>query len=205
MTRVVVVAGASSDTGKAIAAALAESGSTVVAVGSNAGRLADVDAHVRMECDLADPAAVQGLAERVRAEFGAIDGLIHLPGGWRGGQSDEDFDWIERRTLTTLRNTSRAFHDDLSASDAGRLAIISSSVVDKPTWSSANYATVKSAAEAWVAAVASGWRKAGTAAAVRFVVASIGPDGTPEATIADHVVRLWDRPASELNGIRIRL
>ena len=35
----------------------------------------------RADCDLTDFAAVQALAERL----GAVDGVLHLVGGWRGG------------------------------------------------------------------------------------------------------------------------
>jgi NAD(P)-dependent dehydrogenase (short-subunit alcohol dehydrogenase family) len=141
----------------------------------------------------------------VRAEVGPVDGLVHLVGGWRGGQADADFDWLERRILTTLRHTTLAFRDDLSASPAGRFAIVGSSSATKPSWSNANYATVKSAADAWVAALASGWRKGGTAAAVTLVVDSIGDGGTSPAALADAVASLWSRPPAELNGSHLDL
>ena len=114
---------------------------------------------------------------------------------------------MSTRILTTLRNTTVAFRDDLTASPAGRLAIVSSSAVDHPTWSNANYATAKAGAEAWVASVASGWAKAGTAAAVTFVVRALGDgDGyTPVSMLATRLTKLWDAPVAELNGSRIRL
>lgn len=205
MSRVVVVAGASSETGRAVCAALDAAGMTVVAVGSSAERLDSAAASARFECDLADAAAVAGLADRIRKEVGPVDGLIHLVGGWRRGQADEDFEWLERRLLTTLRNTSRAFRDDLGSSSAGRLAIVGSASALAPTWSNANHATLKSAAETWVLSLASGWRKGGTAAAVVFVVNSLGAEGTPPEVLAASVAGLWDKPAGELNGTRIRL
>lgn len=203
--RLIVIAGASSDSGRATARALADEGHRVVAVGSNAARLDAVTATARYECDLADAASVADLAARIHVEHGPVDGLAHLVGGWRAGQSDEDFAWLERRILTTLRNTTRAFRDDLSASSAGRLVIVSSTAVDRPTWGNANYVTVKAAAESWVATLASGWAKAGTAAAVTFVVKSLGAGGTPVSELAKRVVALWDAPANELNGSRISL
>jgi hypothetical protein len=56
-----------------------------------------------------------------------------------------------------------------------------------------------------MAAVASGWRKAGTAAAVTLLVQSIGGDGTPVERIADALLPVWDTPATDLNGARIAL
>ena len=204
---VVLIAGSSSASGRAAAAALGASGARVVAVGSNAERLADVPAEARYVCDLSDPAATRELADQIRREVGPVDGLIHLVGGWRTGQDDESWEWLSTRILTTLRNTTVAFRDDLTASPAGRLAIVSSSAVDHPTWSNANYATAKAGAEAWVASVASGWAKAGTAAAVTFVVRALGDgDGyTPVSMLATRLTKLWDAPVAELNGSRIRL
>jgi 3-oxoacyl-[acyl-carrier protein] reductase len=197
----VVVAGATSDSGRAVCSALATAGAHVIAVGSNADRLATVDAHERFVVDLEDAAAVTALATNVLD----VAGVIHLVGGWRIGQSDDDWDWLEARVLTTLRNTSRAFRDSLSAAPAGRFAIVSATAVDRPTWGNANYATLKSAAESWMRALASGWAKTGTAAAVSFVVSSLGESGTPVDVLAHAVVGLWESSATELNGTRILL
>ena len=216
--RTVLIAGASSAAGQAVASALTDAGARVIAVGSNAARLTPVRAAARYECDLADAAAVQGLAERVRAEHGPVDGLIHLVGGWRGGgglagQTDEDWEFLHTHVLTTLRGTTRAFHADLLASPAGRLAIVSSVSVDKPTPGGANYAAAKAAAETWVRAIGHGFAKAGattegaadagpTAAAAVFVVRAL--DGL-EAELATRVVGLWAEPATSVNGARITL
>ncbi len=150
----VLIAGASSALGVATGAALGGAGHAVIAVGSDAGRLAGVPAAAREVCDLSDLGAVSALAERV----GPIDGLLHLVGGWRGGgglegQSDEDWRWLETRVLGTLRNTTRAFLPALRASSAGRVAIVSSTGLARPTAGNANYLAAKAGAEAWLAAV----------------------------------------------------
>lgn len=150
----ILIAGATSALGHATASALIDAGHHVIAVGSNADRLGLVDANERFECDLTDFEAVATLAD----EVGELDGLIHLVGGWRGGgglagQSDEDWAWLEARVVGTLRNTTRAFADAIGRADAGVVAIISSTGVEHPTAGNANYAALKAAAEAWVAAV----------------------------------------------------
>jgi 3-oxoacyl-[acyl-carrier protein] reductase len=207
--RVIVVTGATGDSGRAVASALLDAGHTVVAVGSNEERLASVAASFRFVCDLTDVAATAALAARVREEVGRPDGLVHLVGGWRGGHEPEDWTWLEPRLVTSLRAATLAFHDDLGASDAGRLVAVGSSSAAKPTWGGANYAVLKTAADAWVAGVASGWRKAGTAAAVTFVVKSLSAeasgDGTSVAALAAAILPLWDRPASDLNDAHIPL
>jgi 3-oxoacyl-[acyl-carrier protein] reductase len=137
----VVIAGAGSPAGDATASALRERGHEAIEIGPE-------------ECDLRDFAAVRELAARL----GAVDGVIHLVGGWRGGgglagQSDEDWDWLQTMIVGTLRNTTRAFLDAVAASPAGRLAIVSQTGVAKPTAGNANYLAAKSAAETWLLAV----------------------------------------------------
>ena len=201
----VVVTGATGDAGRAVCAGLIAAGHTVVAVGSDAGRLESVAATLRMVCDLTDADATRGLAARVRDEAGPVDGLVHLVGGWRGGHEPDDWDWLEPRILTSLRLATLAFHDDLTASPVGRLVTVGSTSAAKPSWGGANYATLKVAADAWVAAVASGWRKAGTAGAVTLVVTSLGDGGTPVEKLAARVTTLWDESATALNGARLDL
>ena len=168
----------------------------MLAVGSNAERVGAVTRQVPGAVGLvADLADVTALAERIRAEHGRVDGLIHLVGGWRGGgglagQSDEDWEFLHRRVVATLRNTTRAFVDDLRESDAGRLAIVSSTSLDKPMPGGANYAAAKAAAETWVTAIANGFEKsAPTASATIFSVRAL--DGL-EQQLASAVAGLWD-------------
>jgi 3-oxoacyl-[acyl-carrier protein] reductase len=201
----VVVTGATGEAGRAVCTALLAAGHSVVAVGSDLARLQTVDASARFVCDLTDAVATADLATRVRAEVGSVDGLVHLVGGWRAGHDPDDWDWLEPRLLTTLRLTTLAFHDDLAGSPSGRLVAIGSTSAAKPTWSGANYATLKTAADAWVASVASGWRKAGTAAAVTLLVTSLGDGGTPVERVAKRIATLWSEDAAILNGSRIDL
>ena len=206
--RTVLIAGATSTAGLAVASSLADAGARVVAVGSNLARLQRVlgvaPEAALYECDLTSWPAVTALASTI----GPIDGLIHLVGGWRGGgglagQTDEDWDFLHSHVVTTLRNTTRAFNAGLLASSAGRLAIVSSVSVDRPSAGGANYAAAKSAAETWVRAVGQGFAKAGdTAAAAIFVVRSL--DGL-EAELATRVTGLWDAAAASVNNSRVVL
>ena len=203
--RVVVVTGATGDAGRAVCTRLVEAGARVVAVGTDAGRLASVPAEARFVADLSDPDAARALASRVASEVGPTDGLVHLVGGWRLGNDEAAWNDLEPRLLGTLRHATLAFHDQLTSSEAGRLAIVGSTAAERPTWSGAAYGVLKAAAASWMSAVASGWRKAGRAAAVTYVVRSLGEGGTPHSELADAVVRLWDTPATESNGRSIPL
>jgi len=209
--RLVLIAGATSASGEAVARALVAAGARVLAVGTRPGALAALEAAVpgvdTRACDLSDRDAVAELAMRIHLKFGHLDGLIHLVGGWRGGggiagQSDEDWAFLER-AFGTLRTTTRIFFDDLVASPAGRLAIVSSTAVDKPYPGGANYAAAKAAADAWVRAIAQGFAKqAPQSAATIFVVKAL--EGL-EARLGEEVVGLWDAEATAVNGRRIPL
>src|SRR5690606_296701 len=115
------------------------------------------------QVDLTDEGRVFALAERVHFEYGRVDGILHLVGGWRGGgglagQHDDDYRSLEG-SLTALRHVSRAFDEDLRSSGAGRIAIVSSTAVQSPSAGGANYAAVKAASEAWIRAVGQGFAK----------------------------------------------
>ena len=240
---VVVVAGATAASGIATVRALRAAGATAVAVGSSAGRLAEAfgspslgthDAGVpQRACDLADFPAVQALAAELHGTFGAVDGVIHLVGGWRGGgslaeQSDEDWDFLSRGAITTLRNTSRAFFDDLAASPRGRFAMVTSTTLDRPTAGIANYAAAKAAAEMWTRSMAQGLSAAQsarkedsapqTSAAVVLAVKALLDDAMRAAQperrfpgythvdeLAARVVSLFSEDAAALNGTRLDL
>jgi len=209
--RLVLIAGATSVSGLAAARVLAEAGARVVAVGRDSRRLdalAGAVAGIRTEvCDLTEEASVAALAERVHAADGLVDGILHLVGGWRGGgglagQTDEDYRFLER-SFTALRHVSRRFDADLRASDAGRLAVVSSTAVARPLAGSANYAAVKAATEAWARAVAQGFAKsardAGEPLAAASVIFRVKELTGLEEALATAFVGLWDSPADAVN------
>lgn len=230
----VLVAGGSAPSGIAVARALAQAGCTVYTVGSDPDRIAAAAAaagpDVRpLTCDLASLPAVRRLHAELPRGAGGIDGVIHLVGGWRGAQgiadqSDEDWNFLESSSVTTLRNITRVFYGDLAASPNGRFAMVSSTAVTAPSAALASYVAAKAAAEAWTMAVADGFRRdagkvdGGTAAAVVLVVKALVDEGLrrshpersfPGATdvgdLARAVVGLFHAPAAELNGSRMLL
>jgi NAD(P)-dependent dehydrogenase (short-subunit alcohol dehydrogenase family) len=227
--KLVVIAGATSASGLAAARELTRAGARVVAVGRDGDKLRELEeelktdaapppsgqaARVRTElCDLGDEGAVVALAQRVIESDGSVDGVLHLVGGWRGGgglagQTDADYRFLEQ-SLTALRHVSRAFDADLRASEAGRLAVVSSTAVARPLAGGANYAAVKAATEAWARAVAQGFAKDAkdaarplAAASVIFRVKSLAG---LEDTLAQRFVDLWDAPAAAINDTVIDL
>ncbi|MDR5701137.1 SDR family NAD(P)-dependent oxidoreductase [Agromyces aerolatus] len=196
--RAVLVAGATSPSGLAVARALALGGARVIVAGRDETRVraleTEVPGAVGEVADLADDDGVRELAERVHARAGRLDGVVHLVGGWRGGggipdQSEADYRMLER-SFTALRHVSRAFWGDLVGSPAGRIAAVSSTTVARPSAGSANYTAVKAATESWMRSLAHGFTKADApAAAVTYRVGSLAG---LEDRLGASVVSLWD-------------
>jgi NAD(P)-dependent dehydrogenase (short-subunit alcohol dehydrogenase family) len=191
VTRTVLVTGATGETGRAVCSLLTGRGDTVLAVGTDAGRLETVDAAERLVCDVTDRAATDALAADVATRHDRLDGILHLVGGWKPGWGDEVTDWLNARLVTSLLNVSEAFEGMLLAAPAGRLAIVSSTLVTRDGPPSSAYAAAKLAAEAWVEQLNARWadRPAG---AVTFVVKSIEPGAAAEA-----LAGVWDRAAGD--------
>jgi len=177
--------------------------------------------------DLLDPQAAGDWADHIEAEHGSVDGLIHLVGGWRGGKKFtdtdlSDWDFLHDQLVRTLQHTSLAFHDALLRSPAGRFAIVSAAAAAKPTAGNAAYASAKAAAETWTLSLADSFRTLAeadpdqsapsAAAAILVIKALVTPEmreAKPNAKfagftdvddLAETVVDLWNRPATDLNG-----
>jgi NADP-dependent 3-hydroxy acid dehydrogenase YdfG len=221
---VVMVTGATGAAGRSTCAALAAAGHRVIAVGRDEAALADVraDRIFGRVCELTDQVAVADLVRSVREEMGAIDGLVHLVGGWRGGSTfsantEQDWTFLSANLIDTLRHVTLQVHDDLLASEFGRAVIVSAQAARRPTAGNANYATAKAAAEAWLQALADSLRRnqsgkkddprPQTSAAVILVVKAIGEQAgfTTTRSLADRITGLFDADAAELNGARIDL
>lgn len=225
--RVVVVAGAGGSAGPAVVRRLAAAGASVAALERDADLVAALveedPAHVHAYAvDLLDEQASLDLAATVRGDLGRVDGLVHLVGGWRGGksitQSDlADWDFLEKMSVRTLQHTSRAFYDDIRASHAGRVVMISTVQVGAPSATNASYVAAKAAAESWTLALADSFKDTDAAAVIFAAKALLTPqmrETKPAAKFSGYtavddlgaaVVDLWSHPADELNGTRRRL
>ncbi|MFH8793398.1 SDR family NAD(P)-dependent oxidoreductase [Streptomyces sp. NPDC017941] len=235
---VVAVAGAAGPAGRATLLRLAEAGATVVASDADAARLAEAVDAARYAhggatvtgdtVDLLDLDAARAWADRTEKEFGRIDGLVHLVGGWRGSASFAetdlgDWDVLENLLIRTVQHTSLAFQEGLQRSDRGRYLLISAAGASKPTAGNAAYAAAKAAAEAWTLALGDAFRKAGgedgpRAAAAILVVKALVHDAmraerpsakfagfTDVEELAEAIAGVWERPAEEVNGNRLWL
>lgn len=173
---VIAVAGAGGPAGQAALLRLAEAGATVIGSDNDPERLAEaVDAAsyahggatvVGDTVDLLDREATREWADRIEKDFGRVDGLVHLVGGWRGSEtfiktSLDDWDFLELLLIRTVQHTSLAFFEGLQRSELGRYVLISAAGASKPSAGNASYAAAKAAAEAWTLALADAFRKAG--------------------------------------------
>jgi NAD(P)-dependent dehydrogenase (short-subunit alcohol dehydrogenase family) len=174
------------------------------------------------DVDLLDRAAVQALADRIAAEHGHVDGVVHLVGGWRGAPtfadtSLEDWDLLHDLLVRTLQHVSLAFEPLLRRSRNGRFVIVSAKAAERPTAGGAPYAAAKAAAEAWTLALADALKDTGSAAVILVVNALVNDAmraARPESrfagytdvhTLAEAIGDLYDRPADEINGTRLDL
>ncbi|MFI0445778.1 SDR family NAD(P)-dependent oxidoreductase [Actinomadura sp. 6N118] len=218
--RVIVVAGSGGPAGHAVVRALAASGARVVAA-DRVPQEWDDERISPVVVDLLDAEGTRAWAGAVAAEHGRVDGLVHLVGGWRGGtpfaETDlADWAFLHDLLVRTLQHTTLAFHEHLSRSPDGRVAIVSQHAAQHPAQDMAAYSTAKAAAEAWILAQADAFT--GTAAATILVVKALLTDGmlkeNPDASfpgfthvddLAQAIADLWNRPADQLNGRRLDL
>jgi NAD(P)-dependent dehydrogenase (short-subunit alcohol dehydrogenase family) len=228
--RVVAIAGVGGGLGPSVAPRLSAAGAIVA--GANRGQ-AEVDAVGEKlglsaerwdgrAVDLTDEDAVAGWRDALVERFGHVDGLVHLVGGWRGGQPlhEEplaDWDLLHALLIRTLQLTTRAFHGQLAASAHGRFVLVSAKQAQKPSNGNAAYASAKAAAETWTLAFADGFEPGGATANIIVVDAILTPQMreenpgkefptfTPTEHIADAIAWLCSDAAAEMNGARMPL
>jgi NAD(P)-dependent dehydrogenase (short-subunit alcohol dehydrogenase family) len=228
--RVYAIAGIGGGLGPLVAERLAAAGATVAGTDRDQGRIDEVGSELGLSAerwdgravDLLDEDAARKWCSGLLERFGRIDGLLHLVGGWRGGQplheaSLADWDLLHDLLIRTVQHTSRAFHGALVSSEHGRFVLVSAKQAQAPSNSNAAYAAAKAAAEAWTLALADGF--AGTSATANIVVIDAiltprmreeDPNGdfvsfTPAEHIAEAVAFLCSDAADEMNGQRLPL
>jgi NAD(P)-dependent dehydrogenase (short-subunit alcohol dehydrogenase family) len=228
--RVIAIAGIGGGLGPIVAERLAEEGATIAGTDRDQARLDEIGGGLGLAeerwdgrvVDLLDEGAARRWCAALLERFGRIDGLLHLVGGWRGGQPLHeaplaDWELLHDLLIRTVQHTSRAFHDALVASGRGRFILVSAKQAQAPSNSSAAYAAAKAAAEAWTLALADGFGGSGATANIVVVDAILtpqmqreNPEGdfsafTSAAHIAAGIAFLCSDGAQEMNGQRLSL
>jgi NAD(P)-dependent dehydrogenase (short-subunit alcohol dehydrogenase family) len=228
--RVIAVAGAGGGLGPVVAKRLADAGASL-ALADRHQEIADqVAQDLALSDDRIDPQAVDLLDESqandwaaaTEKKFGRIDGLLHLVGGYRGGEPIQsfdlaDYDFLHDLLVRTLQLTTRAFHAALTTSEHGRFLLVSAAAAQNPESTNAAYASAKAAAEAWTLALADSFT--GTNATANIVVVNAietpqmreespgtqNPNFTPAEDLADAIAFLCSDSARRMNGQRLTL
>lgn len=228
----VAIAGAAGGLGPLVATRLADEGASLALTDVNQERLDSlvsdlglpegrVDARV---VDLLDEKAAIGWPKEIEQKLGPPDCLLHLVGGWRGGEPLPtaplaDYEFLHDLLVRTVIHTTRAFADPLAASEHGRFVLVSSSQAQAPDGTNAAYGAAKAAAEAWTLALAAHFRDAGSAATANVLVvnAILTPqmrEESPEKPfksftsaeeIAEGIAFLCSDAGRKMNGKRLAL
>jgi NAD(P)-dependent dehydrogenase (short-subunit alcohol dehydrogenase family) len=228
--RVIAIAGAAGGLGPSVARRLAAAGATIAATDVSQERLDRLGADLVLSdqrydgrpVDLLDEEATRAWADSLRERFGHVDGLLHLVGGWRGGQPLpdaplSDYEWLHDLLVRTVQHTSRAFWTALTESDHGRFILVSSSQAQRPEGTNAAYAAAKAAAETWTLALADSFKETQATANVIVVNAILTPamraenpdkpfrTFTAAEDIAEAIVFVCSDAAAKMNGKRLSL
>lgn len=228
--RVIAIAGVAGGLGPVVAERLARAGATIAGTDMAQERIDEVGAGLDLPAerwdgravDLLDEGATRAWCAALVERFGRVDALLHLVGGWRGGEplheaSLGDWDVLHDSLVRTVQHTTRAFHDALLASEHGRFVLVSSKQAQAPTNTNAAYAAAKAAAEAWTLAFADGFE--GTPATANIIVVDAilsprmreeNPDEdfptfTPAEDLAEAIAFICSDPSKKMNGQRLLL
>jgi NAD(P)-dependent dehydrogenase (short-subunit alcohol dehydrogenase family) len=228
--RVIAIAGAAGGLGPSVAKRLAAGGATIAATDVSQERFDALHADLELSeerfdarvVDLLDEQAAREWAVDLRERFGGVDALLHLVGGWRGGQPLaeaplSDYEWLHDLLVRTVQHTTRAFHDALAASDHGRFVLVSSSQAQTPEGTNASYAAAKAAAESWTLALADSFKDTAATANIIVVNAILTPrmrqedpdkpfrSFTSAEQIAEAIAFVCTDAAAKMNGKRLSL
>jgi NAD(P)-dependent dehydrogenase (short-subunit alcohol dehydrogenase family) len=227
---VVAIAGIAGGLGPVVAERLAQAGATIAGADVSQAHAEAVGDRLGLPgerwdgraVDLLDEDATRAWCAGLLKRFGRVDALLHLVGGWRGGQPLHEeplSDWalLHDLLIRTVQHTSRAFHDALLAGDGGRFVLVSAKQAQAPSNSNAAYAAAKAAAEAWTLALADGFEGTGATANIIVVDAILTPrmreespgedfpTFTPAEQIAEAIAFLCSEGAEKMNGQRFPL
>jgi len=227
--RVIAIAGVGGGLGPVVAARLAAGGATVAGCGREQAALDSLGAELGIgerwdgrAVDLLDEEETREWCAALVERFGRVDGLLHLVGGWRGGQPLHeaplsDWDLLHDLLVRTVQHTTRAFHDQLVAAEHGRFVLVSAKQAQAPSNTNAAYAAAKAAAEAWTLALADGFEPGGATANIIVIDALLTPQMreqnpgkdfptfTPAEQVAEAIAFICSDAGEKMNGQRLPL
>jgi len=228
--RVIAIAGAAGGLGPTVARRLANDGATIAATDVNQERLDELGTDLGLPEDRYDGRTVDLLSEDATREwasalvdrFGRVDVLLHLVGGWKGGDPIattplSEYEWLHDLLVHTVQHTTRAFYEQLADSDHGRFVLVSSSQAQSPSGTNASYAATKAAAESWTLALADSLKDTNATANIVVINAILTPSMreknpdkkfptfTSTDDLAEAIRYLLGDFAAKMNGKRLEL
>jgi NAD(P)-dependent dehydrogenase (short-subunit alcohol dehydrogenase family) len=227
---VIAIAGAAGGLGPTVARRLANDGATIAATDVNQERLDELGTDLGLPEDRYDGRTVDLLSEDATREwvsalvdrFGQVDALLHLVGGWKGGDPIattplSDYEWLHDLLVHTVQHTTRAFYEQLADSDHGRFVLVSSSQAQSPSGTNASYAATKAAAESWTLALADSLKDTNATANIVVINAILTPSMreknpdkkfatfTSTDDLAEAIRYVLGDSAAKMNGKRLEL
>jgi NAD(P)-dependent dehydrogenase (short-subunit alcohol dehydrogenase family) len=228
--RVAVITGATGGLGSTLACELASQGANLALLDRDPERL---ESQVRslslpagrvftQTVDLLNLAETKSTAQAVLANFGRIDILLHVVGGWTGGKTlvespADDLILMLNQHVWTTFNVIQAFVPALVSNGWGRVAMITSPYAARPNAKGGPYAVGKAGQEALMqtlsqeligTGVTANLLQAKTIDVQRKKVSAPSPDNaswtTPEELTAAIMYLLSDT-AGTVNGAKIPL
>lgn len=179
--RVAIVTGAAGGLGSVVSRDLATSGWRLALVGSRPGPLealgselgVDTDRWLAVDADLRQADAAAATVRTVVDRFGRVDALVHVVGGYHGGEPvvsvrDAEVGAMLSQHLWTTLNMVRAVVPRMTDAGWGRIVAVSSPHASTPGKAVAPYAIGKAAQEALLGGLAR--EVAGTGVTVNMVL-----------------------------------
>ncbi len=228
--RVAVITGASGGLGRVVTRQFAEYGVQLALLGRNLKSLTQLAGELRLPeqsylahaSDLSEPHAARVAGDAILAKFGRIDILLHLVGGWVGGQTvidiplDDVSNMLQQHFWTSFY-LAQAFVPILVSNHWGRFIVVSSPLASRPQAKTASYAIGKAAQETLMMTLAQELKGTGVTTNV-ILVRTIDvkherdrEPASPKATwttpeeITSAILYLCSDEAHMVNGARIPL
>jgi NAD(P)-dependent dehydrogenase (short-subunit alcohol dehydrogenase family) len=175
--RTAVITGATGGLGTTLAYTLAEHGARLALLDIDPARLEGLRQTLSLEetriftrsVNLLDPAETKAAADAAAAQFGRLDILLHVVGGWTGGKTlveapAGDLTFMLNQHVWTSFNVIQAFVPHLVSNGWGRVVMITSPYAARPNAKGGPYAVGKAGQESLMLTLAQELKGSGVTA-----------------------------------------
>lgn len=228
--KAVLITGATGALGQATSRLFAGAGARLALTARSEKELGELAASLNLpadrlltqQADATDAAPVDELVERTVSRLGRVDALLHVAGGWRGGQTvaeteSDDVDFMLTLNFKSAFLVCRAVLPHMMAQGWGRIVAVGARTAVQPARRSGAYAASKAALIALVETIAAEVKGKGITANVVLPSTIDTPANrrsmpnadfskwVPPEQIAAAMLYLCSDEAASINGARIPL